>query len=130
MANCEHYQAQLLGYLYELLETNDQRALQDHLMQCAACQAALMRAERHKKLLGVAAKAEFPAVRFEPPPAGQTVPAADAPPELFRLGRKSWLGWAVAASVLLLLGVGGSATICAATACWRRSCSSHWPPPR
>ena len=46
MANCQQYQAQLLDYLYDLLEADEQHALQDHLNLCAACQAALTAAER------------------------------------------------------------------------------------
>ena len=67
MARCEQYQTQLLGYLYDLLEADEQQALREHLEQCGDCRAALARAERQKKLLAMAAKAEFPAVRFQPP---------------------------------------------------------------
>src|SRR5262249_23672407 len=72
----------------------------------SGCQAALVRAERQKQLLAAAAKAEFPAVRFQPPPAGEIVHGEEAPARRIRLPRRAWLGWAVAASILLIsLGV-------------------------
>src|SRR5438105_1682933 len=111
MSNCEPYQAQLLGYLYDLLEANEQQALREHLSQCVACQAALVGAERQKKLLAAAAKAEFPAVRFQAPPAGEIIPAADIPAVQVHSARRPWFGWAIAASVLLLLSLGVPATI-------------------
>jgi hypothetical protein len=100
MNSCEPYQAQLLAYLYDLLEPEDRQALQGHLDQCAACQAALTRAKGQQKLLAAAAKAEFPAVRFQPP-------AVEEQPtiRLARFGGGAWGTWALAASILLLLGV-------------------------
>ena len=46
MASCEQTQAQLLAYLYDLLEAEERQALQTHLDQCPVCQAALERAKR------------------------------------------------------------------------------------
>jgi hypothetical protein len=111
MASCEHYQAQLLGYLYDLPEAEEREALRKHLEQCGSCQAALARAERQKLLLAAAAKAEFPAVRFQPPSAGAVVGSERAPTARILFPRRLWLGGAVAASILLLLGCGVPATI-------------------
>src|SRR5258707_6508602 len=111
MASCEQYQAQLLGYLYDLLEADELHALRDHLNQCGDCRAALAKAERHKQLLAAAAKAEFPAVRFQPPPAGEVLHPEETPTTSIPFRRRPWLGRAIAASILLLLGLGGTATI-------------------
>src|SRR5260370_26200534 len=111
MANCEQYQAQLLGYLYDLLEADEQHALRDHLSLCTTCQAALTEAERQKKLLAAAAKAEFPAVRFQSPPASEVRREDESPAMPIHSLGIPWFGWAIGASVLLLLGLGGPATI-------------------
>jgi hypothetical protein len=111
MARCEHYQTQLLGYLYDLLEADEQQALRAHLEQCGNCRAALAQAERQKKLLTMAAKAEFPAVRFQPPTTSEIINQEDTAARWVRLPRGSWLGSAVAAGVLLLMGFSGSAAI-------------------
>ena len=62
-----------------------------------------------KRLLSVAAKAEFAGVRFQAPAAEPAV-AAEQPRVLTVRARGSWVRWAVAASVLLLLGVLGVPT--------------------
>jgi hypothetical protein len=111
MVRCEQYQAQLLSYLYDLLEADEQQALREHLNRCSDCQAVLARAERQKRLLAAAAKAEFPAVHFQPPSAGELVPEEIAPAQGLVFRRRAWLGWTVAASILLLLGVGVPATV-------------------
>src|SRR5579871_5027405 len=106
MANCESYQAQLLGYLYDLLEPEEQQALREHLNQCPACQLALREAERQKKLLAAAAKAEFAGVRFEPPPAGEARAKEEVPAVPIAFRRTPWFRWGIAASILLLVGLG------------------------
>jgi hypothetical protein len=68
MDHCGPVQAQLLDFLYDLLEADEQRVFQEHLVQCALCQAALRDAQGQQQLLAAAARMEFPAVRFEPPP--------------------------------------------------------------
>lgn len=101
---CEQYQAQLLDYLYDLLEAQDRRALDEHFAQCSACTAALTQARSQKRLLGVAAKAQFPNVQFHIPPAPIVTPRREI--EKSRTGR-SWLPWAVAASMMVAIA-GGS----------------------
>src|SRR5438105_1346031 len=103
MATCETYQSQLLDYLYELLEPAEAADMRQHLEQCTACQAALARAQAHQKVLARAAKSRFPAVRFQPPT--EVVPSP-GPAEVVPMRRRgvNWGAWAVAASILLLLG--------------------------
>src|SRR5690349_12896012 len=103
MKSCDHFQAQMLEHLYGLLDGDDSRALAEHLSQCADCRAASARAEVQKKLLAAAAKAEFAGVRFQAP-APETAAPAEQPRVLTVRSRGSWVRWAVAASVLLLLG--------------------------
>jgi len=101
MSHCEHFQAQLLNYLYDLLEADDLRALRQHLEACAGCREALTRAQHYQELLAKAAKAEFASVRFQPPPV-ELVPEREAPRFLFTSRSRVWIGWAIAASLLLL----------------------------
>jgi hypothetical protein len=105
MNACEQFQAQFLAYLYDLLDADDARSLREHLDQCSACQAVLARAGKQQKLLARAAKAEFAGVRFEPPveePAVIESPALG----LARARRRRVPIWAIAASILLLIGLG------------------------
>jgi hypothetical protein len=113
MHRCQALQAQLLEYLYDLLDADERRAAQDHLDGCAACQAELTRVRGQQRLLAAAARLEFPAVQFTPPaeavtaepPAAapaRTVPLPAAAPRAAR--RFAWRRWAVAAAVLLALG--------------------------
>src|SRR5207237_43596 len=108
MATCEHYQGQLLAHLYGLLEEAERQELQAHLDQCAGCQAALAQAKNQQQLLAAAAKTEFAAVKFQPP--AEIVPArAEVPALRISRARRSWSGLAVAASILVLAGLGAPA---------------------
>src|SRR5262249_40609936 len=51
MESCGHRQELLLDYLYDLLETTERHALEEHLAQCRACQDALEKARRQQVLL-------------------------------------------------------------------------------
>jgi len=104
MTSCEQYQAQLLASMYDLLEEAERDSLQAHLVQCAGCQAALTQAQAHKRLLGLAAKTQFPAVRFEPP-AGEPPAQEPATVPVPRRARTFALRWALAASILLAVGL-------------------------
>ncbi|HEY1861786.1 MAG TPA: alpha-2-macroglobulin family protein, partial [Gemmataceae bacterium] len=81
---------------------------QEHLGQCAGCQAALVKARTQQQLLGKAAKAEFPGVRFAAPAAATVLPLSTPVPK--RAVKRSWMGrvatsaLARAAAVLLVLG--------------------------
>src|SRR5579883_2128566 len=99
MESCGHHQTQLLDYLYDLLEPDARRTLDEHLAGCAACQAALALARRQQGLLARAARMEFPDFRFTAPGANET-----AAPAVIALSRsRPWLRWAAAAAVLLLV---------------------------
>jgi anti-sigma factor RsiW len=103
MSNCETYQAQLLEYLYDLLDPADRSALQDHLKGCPACQAALDQAQQQQQVIKAAAKKEFAGVRFVAPtePPSISFPKKRSQPAHSTLG--TWRGMALAASLLLAL---------------------------
>jgi hypothetical protein len=106
MITCETCQAQLLHHLYGLLEDGDRSAMAAHLGTCATCQTALETARVQQGMLAVAAKSEFPDVRFAPVPQSALL----APTIEFREKKRSpvWLRWAVAACILVLLGGAGT----------------------
>jgi anti-sigma factor RsiW len=113
MTSCEACQAQLLDHLYGLLDDAERVAVEEHLAGCPACQAAMSAVEAQRQLLAAAARVECPGVRFEPP--NVTAPA-EAPESLkfpqAAHPRRSWRRWALAASVLLVLGgMGGLAGV-------------------
>src|ERR1700736_6597820 len=106
MITCETCQAQLLHHLYGLLEDGDRLAMAAHLGTCASCQASLEMARGQQSMLAVAAKSEFPDVRFAPvPQSAQLAPTIE-----YREKKRSqaWLRWAVAACILVLLGGAGT----------------------
>src|SRR5437868_12553589 len=106
MDHCGQYQAQLLDFLYDLLDGDEHRSLQEHLAHCPACQGALAHAQGQQALLAVAAKMEFPAVRFEPPREHLRFPQR---PAGARPARRPWGRWAAAAVILLAVGGLGAA---------------------
>src|SRR5215472_13914745 len=95
MNNCDQFQTQLLAYLYDLLEPDEAQTVKSHLEACPVCRTALERAQNQKKILSVAAKAEFPNVQFQPPES-ERVATARARRRLPPVPR-----WAIAASILL-----------------------------
>jgi anti-sigma factor RsiW len=103
MNHCEQTQTQLLAYLYDLLEPQESQAVQSHLSACTDCQTALERARNQRKILSAAAKTQFPNVQFEPPD-DQTI-AITA-----RRRNRSMKRWAIAAGILLVVGLSVPAT--------------------
>jgi hypothetical protein len=109
MNACETFQPQFLNYLYGLLDEGDHRALAEHVEACAGCRAALAGAEGQRRLLGTAAKSDFSGVQFRPP----AEPVEVVPTEARRkavVARSHpvipvWARWAIAASVLVFIGV-------------------------
>jgi Flp pilus assembly protein TadB len=110
MLRCGTCRSQMLEYLYDLLEASERQAWEEHLRDCASCQAELVRATAQKQLLARAAKMHFANVSFTPPAAGG---AGALPVATLRMKTKPprrWRQWFVAAAVLLavaLAGVGG-----------------------
>ena len=87
MTSCEHFQVHLLDHLYDLLDPADAQALTEHLEQCPDCRSALAQAESQQQMFAAAARTEFPALRFEAPPAApiarpQPAPAKAGPPSV------------------------------------------------
>src|SRR5213080_563532 len=105
MNSCEPFRTQLLPYLYDLLDPEEQRACQAHLETCAACRTALERAQAQRKILAVAAKAEFPKVQFQPPVVVTASPDQKIDPAQIQRRRRPILRWAIAAGILLLVGL-------------------------
>ena len=93
MTTCEQVQAQMLGYLYDLLDDVDKAALDHHVAGCENCQKALASARRQQRLLATAAKTAFPTSSSAPHAARPVKRAArrgiDAVP--FAWPRPSWL---------------------------------------
>ena len=96
MTTCEQIQAQLLSYLYDLLEEGDKLAAAAHLVSCEKCQAALAAARRQQRLLAAAAKTSFPNVQFERP---RAVSAEEAGAGAPRKARPTFFHFALAASI-------------------------------
>src|SRR2546422_156943 len=96
MNACETCQSQLLHHVYGLLEGPELDAVLAHLAACEGCRAALKRAQPQQEILSLAARAEFPEMRFTAPP------RTAAPRVLSLPRRRRWLGWAAAAAVALL----------------------------
>src|SRR5262245_6705053 len=107
MNACENVQAQLLPLVYDLVEPSERQVLEAHLEQCTSCRAALLKVQEQRQLLGEAAKAEFPDVRFTPPaaaPVRATLPSVKptGPSKPVR----HWSRWALAASIAVVLAGG------------------------
>jgi anti-sigma factor RsiW len=101
MHTCPECQAQMLEYLYDLLDEPERQAMQAHLAACALCRAELAKAENQQKLLATAARMEFPYVRFIAP-VEQTAPAV-LPMTRATKKARAWRRWATAAAILLAL---------------------------
>ena len=103
MMTCEYLRAQLLGYLYDLLDDDDKQAADAHLATCEGCQAALAAARRQQRLLAAAAKSAFPNVQFERPKS-TPVETVQTPKEKKRFPTR--FHFALAATFLLAAGLG------------------------
>jgi alpha-2-macroglobulin-like protein len=114
MLTCATCCSQMLEYLYDLLEASERQTWQEHLKDCALCQAELTRTQAQQQLLARAAKMDFSKVRFTPPAAGGTgvsPVATDHAPSLrmVTMRPQRWRRWLAAASVLLAVSVAGAA---------------------
>ncbi len=105
MRSCEACQGQMLEYLYDLLEAGERQQFEEHLGTCPTCQTALQQAREQQNLLAVAARLEFPQVTFQPPTAAPaTLPLVAERSN--RRPQRAWRRWALAAAVLLAVGLG------------------------
>jgi anti-sigma factor RsiW len=108
MLTCDYCRTALLDRQYGLLDAAEAAAVNAHVAACPACQAEQLRVERFGKLLTAAARTEFPDVRFVAPSnelfRREAQPSADGgggrPPAAKRYG-----AWAVAAAILLAVGI-------------------------
>ncbi len=107
MLSCATCCAQMLEYLYDLLEGDERQAWETHVKECAACQTELERTRAQQQLLARAAKMDFSHVRFEPPATAPTHFASS--PRLVSMRPQRWRRWLAAASVLLAVSVAGAA---------------------
>src|SRR5262249_44006508 len=100
MKSCDQYREFILDHLYGLRDSSDAAELSKHLESCPSCKADLARAEKQKKLLGVAARTQV---------GGQfTRPVETREPVKIRsFSVVSRVSWAIAATVLLAVaGIG------------------------
>jgi hypothetical protein len=107
MTTCEQVRAQLLSYVYDLLDDNEKLAAAAHLGSCEGCQLALAAAQRQQRLLAAAAKTAFPNVTFERPKA---VPAEKLTGASTKRAFPRPFHFALAASIFLALGLAAPAT--------------------
>jgi hypothetical protein len=105
MDRCLDYQAQMLDYVYDLLDADVAGQLRNHLDVCPHCQSALQEAQGQQQMLAAAARLEFPAVQFTPP-AAQPEPEPVVLPMPQRTRRRiAWRRWIAAAALLIALGL-------------------------
>jgi uncharacterized protein YfaS (alpha-2-macroglobulin family) len=107
MKTCDQYRELILDHLYGLSDASEQTNLAHHLETCEACRVELARAEKQKRLLGVAARTQVADFQFRRP-VEQRISASQAH------GRQSAgfrMPWAMAAAVLVAvagLGIPGA----------------------
>jgi hypothetical protein len=113
MRPCDHFDEQLLDYVYGLLNDEEAGSLRAHLAECQRCQAALTAAEGQQQLLSRAAQIYrevplFKAPEEEPALAPVPVPPTtetEAAPAILPLPARArrrwgrWLGTAAAAAI-------------------------------
>src|SRR5438034_3896910 len=101
MKSCEQYREYILDHLYGLLEPPESADLASHLEACEACRTELARAEKQKKLLGVAARTQLAGFEFTRPVESQS------PSRLRSYSPAPGMRWAMAAAVFLAVaGIG------------------------
>ena len=101
MKSCEQYREYILDHLYGLLEPPESADLASHLEACEACRTELARAEKQKRLLGVAARTQLAGFEFTRPVESQS------PSRLRSYSPAPGMRWAMAAAVFLAVaGIG------------------------
>lgn len=114
MNSCQPYADRLVDLVYELLDEEEAEEVRRHVDGCEDCSHRVERLMAEQKLLAKAAKIyrdvrafEKPSVPFEAAERRATVREKAAPSTTTSPHRpiRRWLAWAVAAAVLLTLGV-------------------------
>jgi hypothetical protein len=90
----------MLDDLYGLLEPDESAGLAAHVATCPACATVYEKAKADQHTLQTASTLSFPALTFTPPADAPVVPSEYAGPREKSV-RSAWLGWAVAAGLLL-----------------------------
>lgn len=107
MLTPEQLQEQLLPYLYDLLGPEERHEVEATLAASAEARANLAEAKAKRELLALAVKDHFPEMIFAPPKGKRLAETSRRLPPRPK-PRRSWLPWAVAATIVLaLLGGGG-----------------------
>jgi hypothetical protein len=103
--HCDVCRDAMLDELYGLLDPAESAALAAHVAECPACTAEWAKAKADQSLLAKASTASFPALVFSPPTVTSVVPSTVVVPDpvepLRKTARQTWIGWAVAATVVL-----------------------------
>jgi len=102
MNSFDHYRDLMLDHVYGLLDTEQVAELEHYLATSPGADALRAQAEQWKARISSAAKAEFPGVQFAAPAAGRTSPARRR--KAGKPKARSWAPWAIAASVVIILG--------------------------
>jgi tetratricopeptide (TPR) repeat protein/predicted nuclease with TOPRIM domain len=114
MLTPERFEELMLDYLYQLLDEVDTVAMREYLQANAEARARL---ERARQLLEQAARQSFAHVNFAPPPSEVAAPAA-TPTVRSRSFRRRILPWLVAASVVVVVGLGAIPIVRVGTSFW------------
>ena len=109
--SCEQCADLLLEHLYGVLDPPEAEAVREHLQGCMACQQALELAKAQQRLLAQAALKFREVPAFKPPTQVQALARTDAPSTIPYSPRRTmpwrrWAGAAIAATLLLAVGVG------------------------
>jgi hypothetical protein len=118
MQTCQTCREQILDHLYGLLEPEEEQTFQLHILQCSECASQLAQERRLQAVIGAAAKVHFPEVKFVAPQeklsqestatqdiAMQAITTVASAPVTAKPSRR-WMGWAIAASLFLVAGLG------------------------
>lgn len=107
MLTPEQFQEQLLPYLYDILDAEERHQVEATLAASAEARASLEQAKATRELMALAVKDHFPEVTFAPPKRTADPGRRRLPPPI-KQPRREWVGWALAATIVLaVIGTGG-----------------------
>ena len=92
----------MLDELYGLLEPAESTALAAHVASCPSCTALMVQAKADQALIQNASTSSFPALKFTPPADLPTVVPSEYAEPRVKTTRQAWIGWAVAAGIMLV----------------------------